>query len=174
MLEKFVSSSIPILIVVIIVAAIIEKKDVLKLFTDGVVEGLRTQVTIFPSILAIIVAITLATETGLFDYIIKPISPLLECIGVPSGIIPLSILRPLSGGSSMAVLMDIITKYGVDSTEGRIASIIMASSETTLYVITVFLGMVGIKKGGKVLVASLVADVVAVIAAIIVVNLNLF
>ncbi len=170
---KYLTLIVPLFILLIIIFGIKEKKDVLKLFTDGVTEGLKTTLTIFPHILAITIAITLIRDTGALEYIVMPIKPILLKLNIPEGIIPLAVFRPLSGGASMSVVMDIFKKFGPDSVEGKIASIIMGGTETTFYVITLLFGVIGVKKMRGTLVAGLIADFVVIAMAIILVNINI-
>ena len=172
MLNYFIVSIIPLTILTIIVIGIKEKKDVFKYFIDGVISGLKVVYNIFPYILAIKIAIGLLKGTGAIDVIIYPIKPLLEKLNIPVEILPLCILRPLSGGASMSAVMDIFKTQGPDSVAGKMASIIMSANETTLYTITVFLGAVKIKKMRGVLIAGLLADFVATIVAICLVNVG--
>lgn len=158
---------IPVFILLIILTALLEKLDVFSLFVEGVNEGLRTVIKIFPSILAITIAINLLTETQALQLILKPLSFLITFFKVPEAIIPLIILRPISGSASTAMVLDIFAKFGPDSIEGGISSIIMASSETTFYVLAILFGSIGIKKHTKVTVAAIVADIMAVVLTII-------
>ena len=166
------SAIVPLFILITIVVGLKNKLDVLKLFTDGVLKGLKTALSIFPYILTITIAITLLQETGVMNFLIKPIKGLLANIGVPESIIPLALFRPLSGGASMSVVMDIFKRFGPDSMEGKIASIIMGGTETTFYVTTVLFGAVKVKKVRGTIVAAIIADIVAVVAAIILVNVG--
>lgn len=158
---------IPVFILLIISTALLEKLDVFTLFVEGVNEGLRTVIKIFPSILAITIAINLLTETQALQVILKPLSFFITFFKVPEAVIPLIILRPISGSASTAMVLDIFAKFGPDSIEGGISSIIMASSETTFYVLAILFGSIGIKKHTKVTIAAIVADVMAVILTII-------
>ena len=166
------SAIVPLFIILTIVSGMKNKLDILKLFTDGVLEGLKTVLNIFPYILAITIAITLLQDTGLMSFLIKPIKGFLYNIGVPEGIIPLALFRPLSGGASMSVVMDIFKRFGPDSIEGKIASIIMGGTETTFYVTTVLFGAARIKKVRGTILAAIIADIVAVIVAIVLVNIE--
>lgn len=163
---------VPVMIFLIILIGIKEKKDVFNLFIDGIKKGLKLVFNIFPYILSILIAIDLLRNSGAMDFIIKPITPLLSKIGIPQEIVPLCILRPLSGGASMSLVMDIFSKYGVDSVSGKMASIIMGGTETTIYCITILFGAVKIKKIRGVLIAGLIADFVAISLAIIMVNIG--
>lgn len=171
MLNYLVNALIPITILVIILIGIIEKKDVFKLFIDGCLNGLKVVYNIFPYIFAITIAIGLLRSSGALELLIKPIDPLLVRFGIPSDVIPLCILKPLSGGASMSAVIDIFKEVGPDSKSGKIASILMAATETTFYTITILYGAAKIKKLRGTLIAGLIADVVAVIVTIIIVNL---
>lgn len=167
MLTTISTYIIPAFLLVIVLTALLEKLDVFALFVDGVNEGLRTVVKIFPSILAITIAINLLTETKALEVLLKPISYIIALFKVPQAVIPLIILRPISGSASTAMVLDIFAKFGPDSIEGVISSIIMASSETTFYVLAVLFGSIGIKKHTKVTIAAVVADITAVVLTVI-------
>lgn len=167
MINEIATYIIPIFILLIIVTAIIEKLDVFTLFVDGVNDGLKVIIKIFPSILAITIAVNLLTETNALKFLLTPISNIITLVKVPEAIIPLVILRPLSGSASTAMVLEIFANFGPDSIEGIISSIIMSSSETTFYVLAVLFGSVGIKKHGKVTFAAIVADIVAVTLTIL-------
>lgn len=172
MIDYITMSIVPVMILLIIIIGVKEKKDVFALFIEGVKEGLKVVLGIFPYILAILIAIGIFRNSGALDLIIKPITPVLNTLGVPKEIVPLCILRPLSGGASMSLVMDIFKNYGVDSISGKIASIIMGGTETTIYCITILFGAVKIKKLRGVLIAGLIADFVVISTAIIIVKLG--
>lgn len=169
----YIHMIVPAFILIIFLIAMKEKQDVLKLFTDGIIDGLNTVLKIFPHIMAITIAISLLRESGLISFILKPIQSILIKIGVTEGIIPLIVFRPLSGGASTSIVMDIFKTYGVDSIEGKLASVIMGGTETTFYVITLLFGTLKIKKLRGTLIAALFADIVAVITAIILINVKM-
>ena len=164
------SAIVPAFILITIIFGIKNKLDILKLFTDGVLEGLKTALSIFPYILAITIVITLLQETGVLSWLIKPIQGMLIKLGIPESVIPLALFRPLSGGASMSVVMDIFKRFGPDSIEGKIASVVMGGTETTFYVTTVLFGAAKVKKVRGTIIAAVIADAVAVITAIILVN----
>ncbi len=164
------SAIVPLFILITIVTGLKNKLDVLKLFTDGVIEGLKTALSIFPYILAITIAITLLQDTGVMGFLILPIKGIIAKLGVPESIIPLAVFRPLSGGASMSVVMDIFKRFGPDSIEGKIASIIMGGTETTFYVTTVLFGAAKIKKVRGTIIAAIIADLVVIAVAIMLVN----
>ncbi|MBR5228194.1 MAG: spore maturation protein [Clostridia bacterium] len=170
MLNIIYSAIIPGFILIVILVGILSKEDVLKLFIDGVAEGSRIVVGIFPNILAITVAINLLRETSALELIMFPIKNVINFFEIPENTLPLIILRPLSGSASTSLIIDIFTKFGVDSIEGKIGSLIMSSSETTFYVIAVLFSAAKIKKGNGTTFAAVVADIVAVMVAILLVK----
>lgn len=172
MLNYVIMCIIPIMILVIILVALKEKKDVFKLFIEGALDGLKTVYNIFPYILAITISVGLLKSSGALELIILPIKPLLLKLNIPENIIPLCIMRPLSGGASMSVVMEIFKSSGPDSISGKMASVIMGATETTLYTVTILFGAVKLKKIRGVLIAGLIADFMAIATSIILVNLN--
>ena len=167
-----IMSILPVMILLILIFGIKEKKDVFKLFVEGVKDGLKMVYNIFPFILAITVAIGLLKSTGALNILLTPLRPLLIKFGIPDNIIPLCIMRPLSGGASMSVVLDIFKESGPDSISGKMASVIIGATETTIYCITILLGAVKIKKLRGILIAGLIADSVAIVSAIILVNIG--
>lgn len=169
MIEYISIMAIPLMLFIIVITGIMEKKDILPLFVQGAVDGLKVIYKIFPHILAIMVGVTLFRETGAMEIIFKPINGILNSLNIPEDVVTLSILRPISGGAAQSVVMDIFQNYGPDSVQGKIASIIMGGTETTFYVITILYGAVGIKKIRGTLVAALIADFAAIALSIFIV-----
>lgn len=166
---NFLSSlAMPLIILLIVTYGLIEKNKVFDDFLDGAKEGLEIVVSILPTLVGLFVAIGALRNSGILDIIIRFITPLLNVIHFPSEIMPLAMLRPISGSGSIAVATDIIKNYGVDSTIGMIASTIMGSTETTLYTIAVYTSCVKIKKTRFILLAALSADVVGIVVSVIV------
>lgn len=160
------SSAMPIVIMIIILYAVKEKKKAFDIFIDGAKEGIEIVFKIFPTLIGIFLAIGALRSSGIIDLVGNLISPLTNLLEIPSQVIPLAILRPISGSASMAVATDIMTKYGVDSTIGLITSTIMGSTETTFYTIAVYTSAVGIKKIRFVLKVALLADLVGILTSI--------
>lgn len=168
----FISNiAMPAIILIIITYGIITKNKVFDTFIDGAKEGLEIVLSIFPTLLGLFVAIGALRNSGILDLIINVLTPVLNSINFPSEIMPLAILRPISGSASIAVATDIMQNYGVDSRIGLIASVIMGSTETTLYTIAVYTGVVGIKKTRFVLKCALIADIVGITVSVIICNL---
>ncbi|MGE5703485.1 MAG: spore maturation protein [Clostridia bacterium] len=161
--------SIPLLISFILVYGHRRKVAVYEAFVEGAKGGLTTTIRILPHLIAMMVAITLFRESGALDLLLKGLEPLLKFVRIPSEIVPLALLRPLSGTGSLAIATDLIAQYGPDSLIGRLASTIQGSTDTTLYVLTVYFGAVGIRNSSYALKVGLWSDLVGVLASLIVV-----
>lgn len=162
--------AMPFVILMIVLYGLIERKKVFDVFLDGAKEGLEIVLSIFPTLIGLFVAIGALRSSGIIDAIVNISSPVLNLINFPSEIMPLALLRPISGSASIAVATDIMKNYGVDSKIGIIASTIMGATETTLYTIAVYSSSVRIKKTKFVLLAALIADVVGMAVSVIVCN----
>lgn len=158
--------AVPMVILLIIVYGVMEKNKVYDTFLEGAKEGLQVVINIFPTLIGIFLAVGALRTSGIIDLIINTIKPAIEFLKIPAQIMPLALLRPISGSASMAVATDIISKYGVDSTIGLIASTIMGSTETTFYTIALYTSAVGIKKIRFVLVAALIADITGMLVSV--------
>lgn len=159
--------AIPATILIIIGYGLIEKQPVFDVFLEGAKEGLQIVVNIFPTLLGLFLSINVLRESGVIDAITNIALPLLNLLKVPSEVLPLAILRPISGSASTAVATDIMTKFGVDSLIGLISSTIMGSTETTLYTIALYTSAVKIKKTRFVLIAALLADFVGMLTSVV-------
>ena len=165
--------AMPLMILLIIYYGLKEKIKVFDVFLEGAKDGINMVVKIFPTLIGLFVAIGALRSSGILDLIIKIISPVLNILHVPSEIMPLALLRPISGSASMAVATDIMKSYGVDSFIGILAAVIMGSTETTIYTIAVYTGCVKVKNTRFVLAAALIADFVGVIASVVICKLML-
>ena len=158
--------AMPAVILLIVFYGLKSKTKVFDLFLDGAKEGLELTISIFPTLIGLFVAIGALRTSGIIDMITNVISPLLNIIHFPSELMPLAILRPISGSSSIAVATDIVQKFGVDSLIGKMASVIMGSTETTLYTIAIYTSCIKVKKTRNVLVAALIADIVGMLVSV--------
>lgn len=164
---NFVSNlAMPLIILLIVSYGLIEKNKVFDDFLEGAKEGLEIVISILPTLIGLFVAIGALRSSGILDIIIRFITPLLNVIHFPSEIIPLAMLRPISGSGSIAIATDIMKNYGVDSTIGIMASTIMGSTETTLYTIAIYTSCVKIKKTRFILLASLTADIIGILVSV--------
>lgn len=159
--------AVPGTILIIIVYGIIEKQSVFDTFLDGAKEGLKIVLNIFPTLLGLFLSINVLRESGIIDAFTSLIMPILNILKIPSEILPLILLRPISGSASMAVATDIMKNFGVDSLIGLMTSTIMGSTETTLYTIALYTSAVGIKKTRFVLACALLADLAGMITSVV-------
>ena len=162
------SAAIPIIILVIIIYGLLEKNKVYDTFVEGAKEGMEIVIKIFPTLIGIFIAVGALRSSGVLDFIIQFISPLTNIFNISSEILPLAIIRPISGSASTAVAVDIMTKFGVDSNIGLIASTIMGSTETTFYTIAIYTSCIRIKKTRFVLVAALIGDFVGMLFSVVI------
>ena len=139
--------------------------DVFSALTDGMRDGLKTLLRIFPSLLALLPAIAMVRASGLLDAVTGLLSPVLAVLGIPEQLAPLLLLRPLSGSGALAAATDLIGQYGADSLLGRTAAVMLGSTETTFYVLAVYFGAAGIQNGRRILPAALLADLVGFVMA---------
>ena len=166
---NFLSSvSMPMVILFIIIYGIREKNKVFDSFLDGAKDGFKTTISILPTLVGLFFAIGALRSSGVLDLIIKITTPVLNILNFPSELMPLAILRPISGSASIAVATDIMKNFGVDTLIGNIASTIMGSTETTLYTIAIYTSCIKIKKTRYILLAALTADIVGIIVSNIV------
>ncbi|MBM7094712.1 spore maturation protein [Bacillus sp. H-16] len=162
---------IPGLIAFILVVATIRKVPTYEMFVEGAKEGVSMAFSVIPYLVGMLVAISVFRESGAMDFFINLLRPALQAVGVPADIVPLAMIRPLSGTGALGMTSDLIATHGPDSFIGRLASTMQGSTDTTFYVLTVYFGAVGIRKMGDALKVGLLADVIGILAAIIVVTL---
>ncbi|AQR79397.1 spore maturation protein [Paenibacillus larvae] len=160
--------AIPVMIVFIPLYAAYRKVPVYESFVDGAKDGFDTAIKIIPHLVGMMVAISVFRASGAMDLLIGWMKPFMESIGVPTEVLPLAFLRPITGAGSLAFTADLIQQFGPDSMIGRIASTVQGSTDTTLYVITVYFGAIGIRKAGYALKVGLISDLIGFIASIIV------
>ena len=162
---------IPIIIALILANALIKKAPVFDLFTEGAKDGLSTSIKILPSLIGLLAAVAMLRASGFFDAVSGFISPILDKVGFPKELVPMALIRPISGSASLALVRDIINTYGADSFVGRCASVMMGSTETTFYTLAVYFGYVKIANSRYAVKASLLADLTGMIVSILAVSM---
>ncbi len=158
------------IILLFIVYGVAKKLNVYEAFIDGAKEGFQTSVMIIPYLIAILVAISVFRTTGCMDYVVNAIGAAAGALGLDTRFVPalpVGLMKTLSGGGARGLMVDVMTQYGADSFQGRMASIIQGSTETTFYVLAVYFGSVNIKNTRYALTCGLIADFVGLIAAIL-------
>ncbi len=161
---------IPVLIALILIYGTYKQVPTYESFVDGAKEGFGIAISIIPYLVGMLVAIAVFRASGALDFLVGLLQPLLKMVGVPAEIVPLALIRPISGNGALGMMSDLIATYGPDSFIGRLASTMQGSTDTTLYIITVYFGAVGIKKMGDALKVGLLADFIGIVASIIVVS----
>ncbi len=162
---------IPISVGLIIIFGLIRKVPVFDMFIQGAKNGIKSTVNIIPPMVALILSVTMMNASGALDIFSSFLKPLTNLIGFPSELLPLAILRPVSGSGSIAMLNNIFNTCGVDSFAGKLGSVMMGSTETTFYIIAIFFGSLGIKNTRHAVISSLMADISSVFISLFVVNL---
>jgi len=169
-----VSFIIPLIVLLILAYGYIKGVKVYDAFIEGARDGLMITFKILPYIAAMLLAVGMLRSSGGLNFMLYILRPLTNAAGIPEEVMPLIIMKPLSGSGALGILADILKTSGADSHAGVLASIIMSSTETIFYTITVYFGSVGIKNIRHTLIAALIADVAGVTAAILVCRLMLF
>ncbi|GAB6100765.1 spore maturation protein [Halanaerocella petrolearia] len=163
--------AIPGLIVLILGLSSWRGVKVYDVFTEGALEGISIGVKIIPYLVAMLMAISIFRASGSLELLLNVLEKPLRLLGVPKEILPLGLLRPLSGTGALALVSDLINQYGPDSFIGRLASTLQGSTETTFYVATVYFGAVGIRNQRHAIVVGLIADLAGFVAAIFICQL---
>lgn len=167
-MDYFLKSIIPILIFAVVLYGMIKKVKVYECFVEGAKDGLQICFRIFPYILAMLLAVSILREGGVLTFFNNIIAPFVRFIGLPPEVVPLVLIKPLSGSGSLGVYAELLKNYGADSYIGILASIIMGSTETIFYTLTVYFGAVNIKRIRHTLYAAIMADLTAIILAVII------
>ena len=162
---------VPCLLAFVTLFALRRKTDVYAALVHGAENGLATMLQILPPLVILLTGVAMLRASGALDAFSNLLSPVAHRLGIPTEVLPLLFIRPLSGSGGLAVGADLMAQYGADSTVGRIASIILGSSETTFYTIAVYYGAAGITKTRYTVPAAIAADLAAFLASIIAVRL---
>lgn len=170
MFQYLTKSIIPIIVIIIITYGMFKGRKVYEWFIEGAKDGLQVCLNIFPYLLAMIIAVNIFREARLLAILNNMIAPIGGLIGLPKEVIPLVLVKPLSGSGAVGILTDILKTYGPDTNIGLISSVIMGTTETIFYTITVYFGAVQIKKIRHTLWAAILADITAIIAAVFLVS----
>lgn len=162
---------IPAVMCGILVYSLSRGVDIFNVFLDGAKEGLKTGISVLPALVALMTCVGMFKASGALDYLTLAALPFSTLIGLPAELIPLAVLRPISGSGAMVIYKGILDAFGPDSYIGRIASVMEGSSETTFYTIAVYYGATKVIKTRQTLPAALTADVTGVIMSAIMVRI---
>lgn len=162
---------VPALLLLVCSCALGKKLDVYRLKQDGVRDGLHLLLAILPPLLVLLAAVEALRASGALDLLTEAAAPLFTRLGLPPETAPLVLIRPLSGSAALAVGADLMAAYGVDSPVGRTAAVMLGSTETTFYTISVYFGAAGVRGTRHTVPAALIADLAGFTAAALAVRL---
>ena len=164
-MSVLVSLTVPLVLALTALCALTKKVDVFSAAADGAKDGLKTVLRIFPTLVVLFPAIYMLRASGFLDAVTVMLTPLLSWLKIPAETVPLLLIRPFSGSAALAVGAEIIARYGANSLVGRTAAVMLGSTETTFYVISVYFGSLNIKKTRWAVPAALCADAAGFITA---------
>ncbi|NLT19993.1 MAG: spore maturation protein [Syntrophomonadaceae bacterium] len=170
-LETVSRWAIPFLLLTVPIYGFIKKVPVYESFVEGAQEGFTTAIKIIPFLVGMMVSISVFRASGAMEYLTQILSPVTNYLGAPAEVLPLAIMRPLSGSGVLGMATELMRVYGPDSLIGRIASTMQGTTDTTFFVLTVYFGAVGIKKFRYAVVTGLTADITGFIASVYICNL---
>ena len=156
---------VPLVLCMVFLGALVQRVDLLSAFARGVREGLQVVLDMFPSLMLLTLAVSVFQSSGALELLSRALSAPASLLGLPEPIIPLTLLRPLSGSGALVVFQNILSQFGPDSQAGEIASVLIGSTETTFYTIAVYFGAVGITRTRYAVPAALCADLTGFLAA---------
>ena len=162
--------ALPAIIILILTFGLVRKVPLYEVFTTGAKEGFKVSVSIIPYLVAIMVGISMFRASGIIEYLGQILSPILSHLNVSADLIPLMIVRPLSGSAALGIFSDIAHSAGPEAFTTKLAAIMVGSSETTFYVLAVYFGSVGISKLRYALLVGILADIIGIASAILVCN----
>jgi spore maturation protein B len=163
--------AIPVFLVVIPIYGALKGVKVYESFVEGAKGGFQMAIRIIPYLVAILVAVGMLRGAGAIEMLSGWLDPVLRKLSFPTEILPLAIMRPLSGSGSLGMVTELIKAHGPDSFIGRVAASAYGSTETTFYVLAVYFGAVGIKKARHAVISGMVADIVSLVVAVAVCRL---
>ena len=164
-MEKVSSFILPSVTALIVIFGLFKGVKVFDCFVKGAADGLKSAVQLLPPLMGLVLGVSMLRQSGALAVITRALEPIARFTGIPADVLPLTVLSPISGSGSLTMFEQILKNFGPDSPEGRIASVIMGSTETTFYAVTVYYGSVGIKKSGCTVPAALLADMTSFIVS---------
>ena len=172
-IEYISKSAILFFIFIVITFGVKEKKNIFELFLEGVIDGEKIVIGIFPTLLALIVAVGMLKASGIIEIISRIIEPVLNIFMINKELAPLILLRPISGSTTTAIATNLMESYGVDSNIGLISSCIMGATETTIYVVSIYSSKIKVKNVKEVIIIGLIADFIGIISSCLAFRLGL-
>lgn len=165
---------IPAIIAIIILFSLKTRTGAYETFIEGAEEGMKIVMRIFPSLLAVLVAAQMLRTSGAIDMIINFCAPVTDFLHIPREVMPLALIRPVSGSGSLGILADILNTCGADSKAGMTASVIMGSTETTFYCLCVYFAGTKVKYTKRVIPCAVIGDIIGILTGVFIINLGNF
>lgn len=159
---------LPCLLLAVFGYAYFKKVLIFDVFLKGAAKGISSALSVLPALVGLICAVSMLRASGVLDWICSLFAPLLQKVGMPAGLLPLALLKPVSGSGSLAMIKDIFDQNGPDSFSGFLASVMLGSSETTFYTLAVYYGAVKITKSRYTVRAAVIADLIGIAASVII------
>jgi len=169
--DKLGVYAVPVTIFLIVVFGLMRGVPLFDTFIAGAKEGFSSAISILPSLVGLMMAVAMLNASGALDILSSLLAPVAHFLGLPQQVMPLALIKPVSGSGATAILAQIFQTNGTESFAGRVASVMSGSTETTFYVIAVYYGSVGIKKTRHTIPAALTADLTACILSALAVRL---
>lgn len=157
---------VPLIVSIVLFIGLKEKIKVYDTFIEGAKEGIKTAVKLFPTLIGIFIGVNMLRSSGLIDFFVSMISKFTNTLSIASEILPLALIKPISGSAAIAVGTDIMATFGADSKLGMLAATIMGASETTFYVIALYMSQVKTNNSRKIIIPAILADLTSIIVAI--------
>lgn len=170
-MEQIGAAAMPVIIGIILLFGFLKNVDVFDTFLIGAREGIESSLKILPTLIGLITAVSVVRASGLLEIVCSFARPLTDAAGVSPELLPLALLRPISGSGSSAYTLSLLQKFGADSETGKIASVLASSTETTFYAIAVYFGACGYKRLRYTVPVALLGDVTAVVFSVLSVKL---
>lgn len=170
MMEQIGAAALPAIIGAILLFGFFKGTEVFDCFIAGAKEGVSTSLGILPTLIGLIIAVNMVRVSGLLDMICHLAEPLAQAVGISPEVLPLALLRPISGSGSSAYTLSLLERFGPDSETGKIASVLASSTETTFYAVTVYFGACQCKRLRYTLPAALLGDFTAVALSVLTVK----
>ena len=171
MLEVVSIGIVPFMVLIILVYGYMKGIDMYSAFIEGAKEGLKTSIRVMPYLIAIFIAAGIFRGSSALDMLIDLLNPLMKLIGIPKEILPLILIRPISGSGALGIVKDTISHYGADSFPGILASVMMGSSETIFYTIALYFGSIGVEDYRHTLKAALLSYIISIFIIIFICGL---
>ena len=162
---------VPLLLAAVAIYAMGRRVDVYAALTAGAGEGLHILLRILPALVGLLTAVSMFRASGALEWLTALCAPVLNRLGIPPELTPLMLIRPVSGGGALAVGSELMRTYGADSYLGRVAAVMLGSTETTFYTIAVYFGAAGIRRTRHTIPAAIVADLTGFFASALAVRL---